>query len=210
MIAGLLLLLGVCLICRPPFLFDCYEVEEDGSYYFGLMLAASGCVCTGVMSVLVVKCHSVTTTTLMLWTGWLGLVIAVTFCLIYPASDILSSRLLHISTSHWAIYIGERLQWPPPDFSLTTSGLAVSGLIGFTSVTKSLQLISPTLVNSIRSLELIIAFTVQTILTSQSPDLVSSLGGIIIITGVLMVAFQDNIVSATDKLMAAIKEQLPR
>ena len=44
-------------------------------------------------------------------------------------------------------------------------GLAVSGLLAFTTLTRSLQLISPNLVSSLRTLELVLAFLVQSLLT---------------------------------------------
>ena len=43
------------------------------------------------------------------------------------------------------------------------SGLAVSGLVAFTTLTRSLQLISPNLVASLRCLELVLAFLLQTV-----------------------------------------------
>ena len=98
---------------------------------------------------------------------------------------------------------------------LNISGLAASGLVGFTCMTKSLQMISPSLVTSLRSLELVMAFIVQTIITGEKADLVSSLGGGLIVTGepvcnqkiilslssgVLMVAFQATLLNLLKRI----------
>ena len=63
------------------------------------------------------------------------------------------------------------------------SGLAVSGLLAFTTLTRSLQLISPNLVASLRSLELVLAFLVQAVITGQPPQTLSWLGGGLILIG---------------------------
>ena len=90
------------------------------------------------------------------------------------------------------------------------SGLAVSGLLAFTTLTKSLQLISPNLVASLRTLELVLAFLVQSLITGLSPDLLSWLGGLLILTGVLLLALQDLRLGALTSLVNSVKEQLRR
>ena len=71
------------------------------------------------------------------------------------------------------------------DMAMTPSlsGLAVSGLLAFTTLTRSLQLISPNLVASLRSLELVLAFLVQAVITGQPPQTLSWLGGGLILIG---------------------------
>ena len=71
------------------------------------------------------------------------------------------------------------------DMAMTPSlsGLAVSGLLAFTTLTRSLQLISPNLVSSLRSLELVLAFLVQAAITGQPPQTLSWLGGGLILIG---------------------------
>ena len=65
----------------------------------------------------------------------------------------------------------------------------MSGLVAFTTLTRSLQLVSPSLVASLRCVELVAAFAVQSLLTSTAPSLVASTGGGLIILGVLVLAF---------------------
>jgi drug/metabolite transporter (DMT)-like permease len=92
-------------------------------------------------------------------------------------SHVLSADITKISWSDWFILIG----------------LAVSGLLAFTSMTKALKLISPNMVASLRTLELIIAYGVQSLITGESPDALSCIGGGLVLGGVLLLTFQDRI-----------------
>ena len=67
-------------------------------------------------------------------------------------------------------------------FSIT-SGLSISGLLAFFTLTKSLQMISPNLVASLRTLELVLAFSVQSLITGVAPDTLSCVGGTFIVVG---------------------------
>ena len=85
------------------------------------------------------------------------------------------------------------------------AGLSVSGLFAFTTLTKSLQLISPNLVASLRCLELVLAFVVQSVITGENPDVISSIGGLLITFGVIVLAFQDKFLHYKDVLVNQIK-----
>ena len=55
-IAGLQLLIGVILVCKPPFLFGTTGTIPNGghdSYYLGVMLAVTACLSGGSMNVMV-------------------------------------------------------------------------------------------------------------------------------------------------------------
>ena len=228
-VAASLLLGGVVMVCKPPFIFDSsvstsLEARDD-LYYVGVLLASAACLATGMMDVVVAKCSEVSTTVLVLWTAMVGLVVSVIYCLTTPSSHILSEDITRLSWQTWATYLGEILQtdpyqtfWAKEYFSCKNnsgrkkylSGLAVSGLLAFTTLTKSLQLISPNLVASLRTLELVLAFLVQSLITGLSPDLLSWLGGLLILTGVLLLALQDLRLGALTSLVNSVKEQLRR
>ena len=65
--------------------------------------------------------------------------------------------------------------------------------MAFTSMTLALKLISPNLVSSLRTLELVLAYGVQALVTGESPDIWSCFGGGLILSGVLMLTFQEKI-----------------
>ena len=71
--------------------------------------------------------------------------------------------------------------------------LAVSGLMAFTSMTLALKLISPNLVSSLRTVELVLAYGVQALVTGESPDSWSCFGGGLILSGVLILTIHDKI-----------------
>ena len=106
-----------------------------------------------------------------------GLIITVSVCQVLQGCRVLSSDIAKISLADWIILIG----------------LAVSSLTAFTSMTLALKLISPNLVSSLRTLELILAYSVQALVTGESPDIWSFFGGGLILLGVLMLTFQDKI-----------------
>ena len=70
------------------------------------------------------------------------------------------------------------------------TGLSISGLLAFTTHTRSLQLACPSLVSSLGAIELVAAFIVQSLITGQTPDILTSLGGGLIVTGVIILACQ--------------------
>ena len=62
--------------------------------------------------------------------------------------------------------------------------------------------------SSLRTLELVLAFLAQSLLTGVIPSLPSCLGGGAILSGVLLLAFQDNILQAARDLATGIKKQV--
>ena len=129
------------------------------------------------MDMLIAKCEGVSTTVLVNWSDISGLVIAAIFSQLVSDSRILSADIIKISWSDWLILIG----------------LAVSGLLAFTSMTKALKLISPNMVASLRTLELVLAYGVQSLITGENPDTLSCIGGGLVLGGVLVLTFQDRI-----------------
>ena len=112
--AGILLLSGVILVCKPPFLFDIPmsllqldPIQTDERFTIGVVLAIIACLTGGMMDVLVAKCENVSTSVLVLWTALLGLLIAVTYGLLNPGSLILSHNVVNIPARDWAIFIGQ-------------------------------------------------------------------------------------------------------
>ena len=105
----------------------------------------------------------------------MGLLASLAYCLASPTSVLLTP-------SSWALVT--------PDMVAMYTGLSVSGLLAFTTHTRSLQLACPNLVSSLGCTELVLAFIVQSLITGQSPDMLSSIGGVLIVTGVIILALQ--------------------
>ena len=118
--SGVLLLSGVILVCKPPFLFDTPmsllhldPIEVDEKFTIGVVLACIACLASGTMDVLVAKCEDVSTSVLVLWTAIIGLGIAVTYGLLHPGSMILSHLVVDIPAKDWAIFFGKRHSLDP-------------------------------------------------------------------------------------------------
>ena len=190
-IAGILLLSGVILVCKPPFMFDTFTllnisidpIQTDEMFTIGVVLAVIACVSGGFMDVLIAKCVSVSASVLVLWTAVLGFLIAVTYGLLNPSSYILSTNVVNIPARDWAIFFGNNQSIIHLFLLILTLGLSISGLLAFFTLTKSLQMISPNLVASLRTLELVLAFSVQSLITGLAPDILSCVGGTFIFVG---------------------------
>ena len=78
-------------------------------------------------------------------------------------------------------------------------------MLAFSTLTKSLQLISPNLVASLRCLELVLAFSVQGIITGENPDILAVTGGTLITFGVILIAFQEKFLLFKNIIIISIK-----
>jgi len=190
-IAGLQLLVGVILVCKPPFLFGSSDtIGEHDSYYLGVLLATISCLAGGSMNVMVSLCRHVSSNILVSWSAVSGVLMSVIYCLSEGTSSILSDRIFDTTWTQWATFFG----------------LSLSGLVAFNTLTLSLQLISPNLVAGLRCLELVIAFSVQGIISNSLPDVVSSIGGTLIIFGVIILAIQNSLVKYTKMMLKWIED----
>ena len=77
--------------------------------------------------------------------------------------------------------------------------------MAFSTLTRSLQLISPNLVASLRCLELVLAFSVQSLITGQEPDFLAVTGGALITFGVILIAFQEKFILFKNIVIISIK-----
>ena len=116
---------------------------------------------------------------LLTWSALMGLVASLIYCLGSPASVLVTPASWdQVTPTMAALYIG----------------LSISGLLAFTTTTRSLQLACPSLVSTLGCTELVVAFIVQSLITGQSPNLLSSLGGGLIVTGVIILAIQAGLI----------------
>jgi len=185
--AGTLLLLGVVLVCQPPLLFpetpesrwalSFLLTKHSGLYYVGAGLAATACCTSGLRDVLIAKCQGVSTPVLVNWSAIAGLIISIALSQIQSSSRIISDDIVKISMYDWLVLLI----------------LGLSSILAFTSLTHALKLISPNLVSSLRSLELVLAYGVQALVLGENPGMWSCFGGGLILTGVLVLAFQEKI-----------------
>ena len=109
-IAGFQLLVGVILVCKPPFLFGDSTnttVGDHESYYIGVLLAVTACLSGGSMNVMVSTCKHVSSNILVSWSAVSGVIMSVIYCLSEGTSSILSNKIYDTTCVHWATLGGE-------------------------------------------------------------------------------------------------------
>ena len=119
----------------------------------------------------------VSSAVLLIWIAFSAVFLALGYSLIVGDSRILSANIVTIHLIDWILLVG----------------LALCGILGFLCVTLSLRLISPSLMISIRTLELVLSALVTSIIQSQVLSLLSSIGVCLITFGVLLLACQKQV-----------------
>jgi len=191
----LLLVTGVILVCRPPFLFHSFSYKaimedvEYKNYSIGLILTLIATACGAIMNVVISECSSVPSPVLLSWSAVMGLLASLVYCLASPTSVL-------VTPASWAQVT--------PTMAALYIGLSISGLLAFTTTTRSLQLACPSLVSTLGCTELVVAFIVQSLITGQSPNILSCLGGVLIVTGVIILAFQEKIECLRTRLQRSV------
>ena len=105
-IAGLQLLIGVILVCKPPFLFGTSNGTEYKSYYIGVILALTACLSGGSMNVMVCKVKHVSSNILVFWSAVSGVLMSVIYCLSEGTSSILSNKIYDTTWIQWSTFLG--------------------------------------------------------------------------------------------------------
>ena len=198
---GILLLVGGALVIQPPFIFNAmlepdsmqetivnstslmdfqalltfntYNLQAFNNhskmYYIGAIIAIVAALMDGIISVSISWCAEVKTYVL-LWWGGLGGFLAVLISFTTDENTmVLSPKIVEIPLSHW----------------LAFGLISIGGIIGFFCMTKSLQLIDPTLVTFLRALEIILGYGLQIVIMGQVPSIISISGGLIVVFSVI-------------------------
>ena len=205
MALGFILLIGVVLVIQPPFLFDendtdfiqtyfmenpfqtLFQVETSRQeifyrsklYYIGAIIAFSAAMIKGILNISISQCSKVKSVVLMWWTGFEGFFVALLTFTFDTNAKMLSADILTITYTEWLLYCG----------------IAVLGLIGYFCMTKSLQMIDPTLVAFVRSLEIIFGYVVQITILRQIPTILSLTGAILVFASVTAFSMQYRIMA---------------
>ena len=108
------------------------------------------------MNVMVSRLKHVSSNILVLWSAVSGVLMSVIYCLSEGTSSILSYRIYETTWIQWTTFIGLSIFFCSNISMIIIVGLSLSGLIAFTTLTLSLQLISPNIVASLRCLELVL------------------------------------------------------
>jgi len=181
-----LLVLGTFLVSQPSFLFPSSPwppspmlTSQPGMYTAGVVLACLAFIAWGGMTVGVERCQSVPVPVLALWTAIFSLPMAIFMNLLQPGSCVLSSCITLISSTTWLILIG----------------LSLSGFLAFLLLIQAMKMISPTICSSLSILEIVLAYTSQLILSKTYPELLTCVGMMVVVVGVITITLHDQSVS---------------
>lgn len=171
-----ILLLGVLFVCKPSFVFDKKEAESEASeaVTLGLILAGVSAFLGGLTNVMSNYCKGAPSGALVFWIAAFALAMSAAGEQFIHGAYILTPRIVQLTPLQWTAIFG----------------MAMSGLVAYLSLTKSLQMIDPTLVSCLRSLEIILAFGVQSLIDQTLPDVFGFSGALLVCLGISLVAFE--------------------
>jgi len=147
-------------------------------YYIGVILALSTAIIGSTANVIIAKCDSVSSSVMVFYSGLGGVVLALACSFMDPSNRIVFD-ITSISYDEWLILFM----------------LGCSGLIGYYSMTRSLQLIPPTTVAVLRALEIILAYIAQAVVMGEIPNTLAITGSTCVMFSVIAFALEETILS---------------
>ena len=116
---------------------------------------------------------------LLLWSGLGGLLVSSLAFTFDSNARFFDGRLAQVIAEQWAAYFC----------------MAGAGIVSYFSMTRALQLIDPTLVAFVRSLEIVLAYLVQAFWMADIPEPSSVFGSSLVILCVILIGFEDKFMS---------------
>lgn len=195
---ALILLVGVILVIRPPFMFPMFHGNNSGGnsthpflpteyvrdglhdrdhlYWVGIGLALAGACTGGLINVSINALKDVNSCLLMFWAGMISVLCSLT----YLSFDRNSK-----------IFTGEPLDWT---FVGQILALSLVGISANWMATGSYQLIDPTICSVLRAQEVIFAYTIQCVVMQEVPFYLSFIGAALVITSAVCMPLQKYVV----------------
>eukprot|EP00092_Neocalanus_flemingeri_P037038 GFUD01040321.1.p1 GENE.GFUD01040321.1~~GFUD01040321.1.p1 ORF type:complete len:483 (+),score=79.24 GFUD01040321.1:79-1449(+) len=150
-------------------------MDEDCSYYIGVLLAVGAALTGSASNVIVAKCEKISTTAICTYSGVGGVVLAVAYGVLVDTEDKIIPSVATVTAEEW----------------LTLLMLGGMGLVGFFALTRSLHLIPPTTVAVLRALEIVLAYGVQAVVLGEVPDSLAMAGSSLVIVSVVAFAAEN-------------------
>jgi len=178
-INALLLITGAILVIQPTFIFDhlpnLTPNYHDYYYYIGAAVALSSAIFDGFVNITISYCQEVQTLVLLWWAGIGAIICSFIGFAFDPNARMLSYEITEIPYSHWIAYVGITFQ----------------GMLGYFCMTKSLQMVDPTIVAFLRSIEIVFGYIFQVIIMEQIPTVVCLTGAGLTLISILAMSLQD-------------------
>lgn len=153
------------------------DAEYGGGYYLGALLAISTAITGAMANVIIAKCEKVSSSVMVFFSGLGGVVLALVFS-IFDKDNRIIFNFTSISLEQWLIL----------------AMLGGMGIIGYFSMTRSLQLIPPTTVAVLRAMEIILAYIAQAVVMREVPDSLAIMGSSLVMLSVVAFALEELII----------------
>ena len=153
---------------------------HDKWYYIGAIIALSSAMCDGFLNITINYCNEVPSNVLMWWAAVGGLIFSLISFTFDPNAKMLSGYMVDITYVEWIGYFG----------------ISFSGILGYFCMTKSLQMVDPTIVSFFRALEIIFGYVFQAVIMQQIPTVLSITGACFVLISVFAVTLQDVVINA--------------
>jgi len=155
------------------------EDDEYGSrYYVGVILALSTAITGSLANVIIAKVEGASSSLMVFYSGIGGVLLGLGFSFFDPENRLVFN-IGSIAMDEWIILLM----------------LGGSGLIGYYSMTRSLQLIPPTTVAVLRALEIILAYIAQALVMGEIPNVLAVTGSSIVMFSVIGFALEETLLS---------------
>ena len=149
--------------------------RDWNTYLIGVVLALMCSFQGGAVNVSVAFCQDIPSTVLVFYSGLFGLGISFIGPTFDASQRLLSPQIVDIPWQAWGVMIF----------------VSFSGLIAFVTMTKSLQMLQATIVSSIRSSEIILAYIIQTVVAEQAPSILAIAGAGLTVVSIIGLSMEE-------------------
>jgi len=163
-----------------------FPADENADFYsIGAAIALSVAILGAISNILTAKLgNEVATAIKLFYVGVFGFIMAGAAQFLDETDRFFSSDITNISSLEWTYHIG----------------ISISGIIGFFLGFKSLQMIPPATVSTLRSTEIIVACVINVILTRTIPEPFQIIGSSLVFLAVLSLIFEEQLSKSIVKL----------
>lgn len=144
-----------------------------------MAIALSSALADGFLNVAINLCHRVPSLVLLWWTGIGGLLVSLIAFTFDDKARMLTSQFGDISSTDWMAFVF----------------MALAGIVAYFCMTKSLQMIDPTIVAFVRALEIVFAYVIQVAIIREIPPILSIVGASLVLISVFAMALREKIVA---------------
>lgn len=160
------------------------SIDRDDYYFIGALIALSNAVICAANQILIAKVGKDVSTTIQLFYIAIAAMVIAGLCTFIDEKDrFFTTNITQITAYEWGICVA----------------VACVGIFGFWLFLKSLLFISPTIVSTLRTSEIVLAFIAQIAITNTVPAAIDVLGAMFIFVAAVILTIENQIVKTMKK-----------